>query len=58
MSANASRTIARGPVQRKQGVQVLPGWLQSQWQGKAGLLLNAMQIHKSFRGSHAQLFLV
>jgi hypothetical protein len=25
-------TIARGPVQQKQGVQVLPGWLESQWE--------------------------
>jgi hypothetical protein len=32
------RRIAHGPAQRKQGVQVLLGWLQSQWRAKASLL--------------------
>ena len=37
-SANIWPTIAHRPVQRKQGLQVLSGWLQSQWQAKADLL--------------------
>jgi hypothetical protein len=35
ISTNVRPTIAHRPVQRKQGVQVLSGWLQSQWQAKA-----------------------
>jgi hypothetical protein len=35
---NVRPTIAHRPVQRKQGVQVLSGWQQSQWQAKAALI--------------------
>jgi hypothetical protein len=38
MSAYFRPTNAHHPVQRKQGVQVLSGWLQSQWQAKAAFL--------------------
>jgi hypothetical protein len=34
----SGRQIAHSPVQRKQGVQVLSGWPQSQWQAKADKL--------------------
>jgi hypothetical protein len=36
--ANVRPTIAHSPVQRKQGVQVLLGWLQSQWEAKTAVL--------------------
>ena len=35
MRSNVRPTTAHHPVQRKQGVQVLSGRLQSQWQAKA-----------------------
>src|SRR6476660_8732093 len=37
ISANVRPAIAHRPVQRRQAVQVLFGWLQSQWQEKAAL---------------------
>jgi hypothetical protein len=37
-NANDRSTIAHDPVQRKQGVQILSGRRQSQWEAKAALL--------------------
>ena len=39
MSTSVTPANAHSPVQWKQGVQVLSGWLKSQWQAKATLLL-------------------
>ena len=51
MSANVRPAIAHRPVQRKQAVQVLFGWLQSQWQAKAALFQGRRRRQSETRGA-------